>query len=257
MHQSQVVCLTFDPKLCSQSSQGWRRQRSDTTCWWRSPGASQRRLSAASGGEARWPRPQPAATTVLWLPASTTPVCPQFTSGYRLPAATRWGRRPSVGCLSMFLFLLLCDWHSLAFVFHSFFFIVRWHQAAMWAPTPATCRASPLGARRTIWEYLQVPTRAVCSCSAVERGAEWRVRLPCFSSVSSPRAGGEEEEEEEPCFHPSGLSRRIADETRKDTKLHCRCGWDFRFSSRETDEQFLISSICYKLTLQFMLQLTF
>lgn len=145
----------------------------------------------------------------------------------------------------------------LTFASMSFFFHIRWHQAATWTPTPAACRASPLGAqRRTIWEYLQAATRAACSCSAVERGAGWSVRPPCFSSASSPRAGGEEEEEEEPCFHPSRLSRsrRTDDETRDDTTLHSSCSrWDFRSSSSETDEQFAISTICFNLTLQFML----
>lgn len=104
------LCLTFDPVLCSQSSRGWRRQRSNTTCWWRSPGASERRPPAASWEEAHWPRPQPAAATASWPPRSARPVCPRFSSVCRPPAATRWETWPGVGANLCFNSLPIGDW---------------------------------------------------------------------------------------------------------------------------------------------------
>lgn len=63
----------------------------------------------------------------------------------------------------------------------------------MFMQTPALCRGLQLGAQKTICIPLQ--TQAAWSCSALERGATWSVKPPCFSSASSQRAGEEEEEE--------------------------------------------------------------
>jgi len=63
--------------------------------------------------------------------------------------------------------------------------------------------------------YLPPKTQAVWSCSALEHGVMWSVKPPCFSSVSSQRAGEEEQEEEEeeeeeeeghlPQYHPESM----------------------------------------------------
>ena len=78
-------------------------------------------------------------------------------------------------------------------------FVIRMEQAVMFMQTPALCRGLQLGAKRwssTKEESPPPQTQAAWSCSALEHGVVWSVKPPCFSSVSSQRAGEEEEEEE-------------------------------------------------------------
>lgn len=73
--------------------------------------------------------------------------------------------------------------------------------------TPPLCRVLHLGAKRRSYSPTQTP--AAWSCSALERGLTWSVKPPCFSSVSSRRAGEEEEEERQLPRHHLDLDHSL------------------------------------------------
>lgn len=77
----------------------------------------------------------------------------------------------------------------------------------MFMQTPPLCRVLHLGAKRRSYSPTQTP--AAWSCSALERGLTWSVKPPCFSSVSSRRAGEEEEEESQVPRHHRDLDHSL------------------------------------------------
>lgn len=86
----------------------------------------------------------------------------------------------------------------------------RMHHAIMFMQTRTLCRGLQLGVKRRSWtpDYLPPQTPAVWSCSAREHGVMLSVMPPCFSSVSSQKAGEEEEAEEEqhlPWHHDNSM----------------------------------------------------